>query len=489
MSDDVYTWLSKLTTTKPLMDHWRLPNSNYSDPVRELYANDSKQNSPDLWVWIVGSMSFTLICIMAVLFVGWKKTGKKSPKEKIYTKDYASPYEAPVDIQLEEVHVYEKGRRVSSAVRSSLKPNGCENESLAFDKTRSQSLCGDRMQHSVDLTMESNGLVLEETENDKPKKKLKRFLHCSHFNTSSRSKQQEKMVKVIRPFHGRPLPPPPTLSDLLEDKHKNPFYRSHMSFESHMKSFEDVKTNMNFDQNSNQLLKKSQEQVTVKAFQTHNHAKPKLTENENCSPLPLQSKFFDDQYISYNNKTSCKRKLIRNSKSLDILEESLTADKLNSEINYSSAPSICESQGYIKLPCDSLPSINASKEQEHMTDNKPQSKSKGIKKDENTYAHIPDLFITRESLNLQQRPIPLPPELQHPQLKITLSKDHIYQRASIIQTERNNKRGSSLTEQFASFRSISSYGSNQYAKIPEIIDNKTCMQVVKVDVRPGYKFK
>lgn len=46
MSDDVYTWLSKLTTTKPLMDHWRLPNSNYSDPVRELYANDSKQNSP-----------------------------------------------------------------------------------------------------------------------------------------------------------------------------------------------------------------------------------------------------------------------------------------------------------------------------------------------------------------------------------------------------------------------------------------------------------
>ena len=45
MKEDLYLWLSQVTTTRPLLEQWHVPGAKYVDPVEELYKDQKNNNT------------------------------------------------------------------------------------------------------------------------------------------------------------------------------------------------------------------------------------------------------------------------------------------------------------------------------------------------------------------------------------------------------------------------------------------------------------
>lgn len=326
------------------------------------------------------------------------------------------------------------------------------------------------------------------------------------------TKQEVVRLEHLRSFEGRPLPPLPTFnkkskitseelvsrqsskqSDFNPISSKSSIYNSEKLFTgniSNAQNFKHIKQTLVTRQPSNLVNYTSQRNNKISEFRKHlSVIRSKSHGNtENIITRPLRSMSVDDDFLS--TLTRRRKKFTRRSKSLDILDENVTINKLYAEIGecgVNATPTSGEVPGYLKLPYEKNSSV-IQRNIKAKTNKKLKQKSRASasqRPKEPDYAKIDDNALPAEKediLNIQNRPMPIPNEIQSSVKKRKSNQyEHIYQRASIIDAikevailQGSNSYGSihgkrmarrTLSDQLSSFRSLSSTSSGQYAKI------------------------
>ena len=328
------------------------------------------------------------------------------------------------------------------------------------------------------------------------------------------TKQEVVRLEHLRSFKGRPLPPLPSLNkkskiaseelvprkfSVREDfnpvSSKSSIYNSERLFTrniSNVQNFKHIKQILVTRQPSNLVNYTSQRNNKISEFRKHlSVIRSKSHGNTaNIITRPLRSMSVDDDFLS--TLTRRRKKFTRRSKSLDILDENVTINKLYAEIGECSvniSPTSGAVPGYLKLPYDKNSSVLQRNIKAKSNKNLMQKSrtSTSQRPEEPEYAKIDDspLSAEKEEIpNIQNRPMPIPNEIQSSaKMRKSNKYEHIYQRASIIDAikevailQGSNNYGSmhskrvarntrTLSDQLSSFRSLSSTSSGQYAKI------------------------
>ena len=331
---------------------------------------------------------------------------------------------------------------------------------------------------------------------EQPKSFFNKILfHRSHLTRTmpyTGSQDRDDRIAKLKAFRCRPLPPLPTLSQIMNSD--SPFHHNILhdnkgkSNRNHIVTTSEANIAADFEQMKNRLLNNSHENLhfidyrsnrknTLSEFRKHKSTiKFQSATNRNNSLRAFRSNSLDDEFLSVNT-TKSQQKVMRRSRSLDILDENITINELYIELqNFDDAFIVGKNHDKSKLPYDAnrRESTLQKDEQNYKSiteESDSLHKTSNLQKHESMYAKIPDLPIDYK-IDIQKRPMPVPNELQ---TKST-EKEHIYQRASILDIDidlpyktSNNKIKATrhLSDQLASFCSISSAGSGQYAKIPE----------------------
>ncbi|XP_066934661.1 uncharacterized protein [Clytia hemisphaerica] len=515
---DVYNWLSQLTTKEPLINQWL--NEGDGNHVIELYKNNGNQsNGPSLWVWVVCFLSVAVICMGIVILIGlgkcckwepshgknydlWKltKTGARKLCKKASRNqgrndrnENGDPYERPVAMQLDEIIVYQQGRRVTleNDEKTQLLKETIENQQS--DSDRSSPFSPQRS--SKRASSKHNSVHFSPDRVSSPSLKAKQALQkikCLT-KTLSASGTTPDNKPTVENFQARPLPPLPTSPEfvLQED---SPF-KIHSLFDTSLdeqrhNSHGETKAKLKLEDLERRLQKNSSQQDlylidftskrknTLSEFRKHKSTyKNRAKEISMFEMLRNRSSSIDERLSEASLKRQ--RTRVRRSRSLDDLDN-VTVNEIYVDIKtYEEVPEEMQKQTPLKEPYDSNRVTEYSPRDGGLAMMSPRDGGMtvstntiyGTIKGENAYARITDLPAVANRLAIQNRPMPPTPTLldlcfmkQNPALpphqQNKKPKNHIYQRAN---------RGRPLSQQFPSFRSSISGTSGPYAKINDVM--------------------